>query len=144
MKKNLSVAFLCLSLCFPLLGQKEYYSFPHKKEIYKKGWIDFNKNGKKDVYEDPTKTIDERIDDLLSQMNLDEKSCQLSTYYGYKKALKDSVPTDEWLVNVLKDGIANIDEHLNKEIADPNTLAKALAETQRFCRVYSFGNTCRF
>lgn len=96
------------------------------------------------MYEDPTKTIDERIDDLLSQMNLDEKSCQLSTYYGYKKALKDSVPTDEWLVNVLKDGIANIDEHLNKEIADPNTLAKALAETQRFCRVYSFGNTCRF
>ena len=137
MKKNLSVAFLCLSLCFPLLGQKEYYSFPHKKEIYKKGWIDFNKNGKKDVYEDPTKTIDERIDDLLSQMNLDEKSCQLSTYYGYKKALKDSVPTDEWLVNVLKDGIANIDEHLNKEIADPNTLAKALAETQRFFVEYT-------
>ena len=33
--------------------------------IYKKGWIDFNKNGVKDVYEDPTRSVDERVEDLL-------------------------------------------------------------------------------
>lgn len=28
--------------------------------IYHKGWVDFNKNGVKDVYEDPTADIDAR------------------------------------------------------------------------------------
>lgn len=70
-------------------------------------------------------------------MNLDEKTCQLATYYGYKKALEDSVPTAAWKTNILKDGIANVDEHLNKEIGDPNTLATALAETQRFFVEYT-------
>ena len=128
--------------CVLLLSTSAGYArpqhpFPHKKEIYKKGWIDFNKNGKKDIYEDPTQDIEKRIDDLLSQMNLDEKTCQLATYYGYRKALKDSVPTAEWKTNILKDGIANVDEHLNKEIGDPNTLATALAETQRFFVEYT-------
>lgn len=137
MKKNR----LLLIPAFLLLAQagyaKDKQPFPHKKEIYKKGWIDFNKNGKKDIYEDPKQPIEKRIDDLLSQMNLEEKSCQLSTYYGYRKALKDSVPTAAWKTNVLKDGIANIDEHLNKEIADPGMLATALAETQRFFVEYT-------
>ena len=48
---------------------------PVKTEMYKKGWIDFNKNGIKDIYEDPTAPIDARIEDLLSQMNLNEKTC---------------------------------------------------------------------
>ena len=42
---------------------------PVKKEIYHKGWIDFNKNGVKDVYEDPSAPIDARIDDLLGNGN---------------------------------------------------------------------------
>ena len=41
---------------------------PVKSEMYKKGWIDFNKNGVKDVYEDPNASLDARIEDLLSQM----------------------------------------------------------------------------
>ncbi len=61
----------------------------------------------------------------------------MATFYGYKKALKDSVPTQEWLKSILKDGIANIDEHLNKEIDDHNTLAQALSETQRFFVEYT-------
>lgn len=44
-----------------------------KNKIYHKGWIDYNKNGKKDVYEDPTAGIDERIDDLISQMTLERR-----------------------------------------------------------------------
>ena len=31
--------------------------------IYKKGWIDFNKNGVKDVYEDPSAPLDARVHD---------------------------------------------------------------------------------
>ena len=35
--------------------------------IYRKGWIDFNKNGVKDVYEDPSAEIEKRVADLLGQ-----------------------------------------------------------------------------
>jgi beta-glucosidase len=36
-------------------------------------FLDRNENGKLDVYEDNRKTTDERVEDLLSQMTLDEK-----------------------------------------------------------------------
>ena len=50
--KRLTVMLLCAGMCFPALARKIQDPFPHKKEIYKKGWIDFNKNGKKDIYEE--------------------------------------------------------------------------------------------
>ena len=86
---------------------------PVKKEIYHKGWIDFNKNGVKDVYEDPSAPLDSRIEDLLSQMTMEEKTCQMVTLYGYKRVLKDDLPTPEWKTSLWKDGIGAIDEHLN-------------------------------
>ena len=84
-----------------------------QKSIYHKGWIDFNKNGKMDVFEDPSQPIPKRIADLLSQMTVDEKTCQLATLYGYKRVLKEEMPADSWKNEVWKDGIANIDEELN-------------------------------
>jgi beta-glucosidase len=84
-----------------------------KKGIYHDGWTDFNKNGRKDVYEDPKAEIDRRVEDLLSQMTLEEKTCQTATLYGYNRVLKDELPTPEWKKKIWKDGIANIDEHLN-------------------------------
>jgi len=84
-----------------------------KGTIYHTGWIDFNKNGKKDVYEDPAATHEKRIDDLLSQMNLNEKTCQLCTLYGYQRVLRDEVPKTKWKREVWKDGIGNIDEQFN-------------------------------
>lgn len=81
--------------------------------IYKKGWIDFNKNGIKDIYEDPSAPIDARVKDLLSQMSLDEKTCQMATLYGSGRVLKDSLPTANWKNEIRKDGIANIDEQAN-------------------------------
>ncbi|WP_294587092.1 glycoside hydrolase family 3 N-terminal domain-containing protein [uncultured Bacteroides sp.] len=81
--------------------------------IYKKGWIDFNKNGIKDIYEDPSAPIDARVKDLLSQMSLDEKTCQMATLYGSGRVLKDSLPTANWKNEIWKDGIANIDEQAN-------------------------------
>lgn len=35
-------------------------SFAQTNGIYKKGWIDFNKNGKKDLYEDPAQPVEKR------------------------------------------------------------------------------------
>lgn len=81
--------------------------------IYHKGWIDFNKNGVKDVYEDPSQSLDARVNNLVSLMTIDEKSCQLATLYGYGRVLRDSLPTSEWKNEIWKDGIANIDEQLN-------------------------------
>ena len=81
--------------------------------IYKKGWIDFNKNGIKDIYEDPSAPIDARVKDLLSQMSLEEKTCQMATLYGSGRVLKDSLPTANWKNEIWKDGIANIDEQAN-------------------------------
>ena len=86
---------------------------PVKSEMYRKGWIDFNKNGVKDVYEDPSAPLEARIENLLQQMTLDEKTCQIVTLYGYKRVLKDDLPTPEWKELLWKDGIGAIDEHLN-------------------------------
>ena len=81
--------------------------------IYKKGWIDFNKNGEKDVYEDPSAPLEARVADILSQMTLEEKTCQMATLYGSGRVLKDSLPTEAWSTEIWKDGIANIDEQAN-------------------------------
>src|SRR2546426_5708625 len=46
-------------------------------------------------------------------MTVEEKTCQTATLYGFNRVLKDELPTPEWKKRVWKDGIANIDEHLN-------------------------------
>lgn len=86
---------------------------PGKNPIYHKGWIDFNKNGRMDVYENPSARIEDRIEDLLSQMTLEEKTCQMVTLYGYQRVLKDDLPKPEWKEQIWKDGVGAIDEHLN-------------------------------
>lgn len=115
--KKLLLTSLFLGSCALLPAQKttripDVYK-PVRTEMYKKGWIDFNKNGVKDIYEDPTAPIDARIEDLLSRMTLEEKTCQMVTLYGYKRVLKDDLPTPEWKSLLWKDGIGAIDEHLN-------------------------------
>ena len=87
---------------------------------YHDGWVDRNKNGEKDPYEDPDLEIDKRIADLLDRMTLDEKTAQMGTIYGHKRILKDTHPTEKWKKRVWKDGIGNIDEHANgvREVMD--------------------------
>ncbi len=101
-----------LPLLLPLLLTVQII-FAQQKNIYHKGWVDFNKNGKMDVFEDPSQPINKRIADLLSQMTVEEKTCQLATLYGYKRVLKEEMPAESWKNEVWKDGIANIDEELN-------------------------------
>src|SRR6185503_8005306 len=52
---------------------------------------DLNKNGRMDVYENSNAAIDARVEDLLSQMTLEEKTCQTATLYGYKRVLQDEL-----------------------------------------------------
>lgn len=83
------------------------------KGIYHKDWIDFNKNNKKDIFEDKTQPVEQRVADLLSQMTLNEKTVQLATAYGYGRYMKEPMPVESWKDEIWKDGIANIDEQHN-------------------------------
>lgn len=104
-KHTLSVAITFL-FCTPISG-----GIPDG--IYHKGWIDFNKNGKMDLYENPKAPLEDRVQDLLSQMTLEEKTCQMATLYGSGRVLKDALPQNNWKTEAWKDGIGNIDEEHN-------------------------------
>lgn len=101
---------ICLLLACSALSLT---SLQAKDTIYHKGWTDFNKNGVKDVYEDPSAPLEQRVEDLLQQMNTNEKTCQMATLYGSGRVLKDALPTDGWKNEIWKDGIGNIDEEHN-------------------------------
>jgi beta-glucosidase len=88
------------------------FAFREKPTSFDRPWIDFNKNGKLDIYEDKTQPTAKRVADLLKRMTIAEKTCQLTTLYGYGAFLKDRQPTSSWKDSVWKDGIANIDEQL--------------------------------
>jgi beta-glucosidase len=111
-----------------------------RKAIYHDGWSDLNNNGKMDVYEDARASLEKRVENLLAQMTLAEKTCQTATLYGYNRVLKDELPTPEWKNQIWKDGIANIDEHLNgwgpgSKSVYANDIQKhvwAMNEVQRF------------
>jgi len=94
-------------------GSETLKSNKKKKTIYHDGWIDFNKNGKKDIYEDTSAKTADRVEDLLQQMTMEEKTMQMVTLYGYGRVAKDQLPAPEWKNAIWKDGLANIDEHCN-------------------------------
>jgi beta-glucosidase len=120
-KRNVGVILLSIILLTwfnPSLPAQEQSG--SRKSLYHSGWIDLNKNGRMDVYENSKAPINLRVEDLLRQMNLDEKTCQTATLYGVGRGrtgmelpMKDELPTPEWKQLLWKDGIANIDEHLN-------------------------------
>ena len=92
--KKLPVAILLFAAAVSATVSAAQKTTP--KTIYHKGWIDFNKNGRMDPFEDPSRSLDERVEDLLGRMTLEEKSCQLATLYGYGRVLRDSLPTAGW------------------------------------------------
>lgn len=108
MKKQTGILLLLLLGWNPIASEAS-----PKNGIYHKEWIDFNKNGKMDIYENPKAPIEARVQDLLQQMTLEEKTCQMATLYGSGRVLKDALPQDSWKTEVWKDGIGNIDEEHN-------------------------------
>jgi beta-glucosidase len=81
--------------------------------VYRDGWIDHNRNGVMDPYENPKLENEQRITDLIARMTIEEKTMQLVTLYGFNRVLKDPLPTAAWKNSPWKDGIANIDEQCN-------------------------------
>lgn len=65
----------------PSSNKTGFYLPPSTKqqEIYHENWIDFNKNGVMDPYENPELPIEKRVNDLLSRMTLEEKVAQLQS-----------------------------------------------------------------
>ena len=115
MNKRIVQIFVFLLIFLMGTGMKK------KESIYKEGWIDFNKNGVKDVFEDPDQKTEARVNNLLSLMNVEEKTCQMATLYGFARVLEDELPNEKWKQRVWKDGIGNIDEHLNTIQGRKNT-----------------------
>jgi len=129
------------------VGSPEQAIFIRTQEspaIYHEGWIDLNKNGTRDPYEDHTLEVEDRITDLLSRMTVDEKIAQLVTLYGFPRVAKDELPIPAWQTAMWKNGIGNIDEHMNgntgwnRDLANPeydfpySLHARAINEVQRW------------
>lgn len=91
MIRQLTTITLLLAIGLPVVEAAKP-SGTKQAPIYHTGWIDLNKNGRMDIYEDPSAPVDARIADLLSQMSVEEKTCQLATLYGYKRVLADALP----------------------------------------------------
>ena len=58
-------------------------------------------------YKDPTKLIDDRIKDLISRMNLEEKVAQLGSKYSNELINSEGLAQDK-LERYLKNGIGQI------------------------------------
>ena len=101
MYKSRRTVLVALALMLALLSGQH----AEAQRIYHKGWIDFNKNGHMDVYEDSRAPIDARVADLLQQMTIEEKTCQLATLYGSGRVLADALPTEGGKNEGWKDGI---------------------------------------
>jgi beta-glucosidase len=86
---------------------------PLRAELYHAGWVDLNKNGTRDPYEDAALEVEARLTDVLERMTMAEKTAQMVTLYGFPRVLKEELPTPAWKTNVWRDGIGNIDEHAN-------------------------------
>jgi len=60
----------------PVLSSGGGFRIQHP-EMYHRGWVDLNKNGTKDAYEDPAQPVEVRVDDLLRRMTREERIGQL-------------------------------------------------------------------
>jgi beta-glucosidase len=152
---NRKIMLLCFLPIF-LISLCSYGKNSHfiKGEVYRKGWIDFNKNGKMDVFENPKAKLEDRIEDLLNQMTLEEKTAQMATLYGSGRVLEDSLPNAAWKNEIWKDGIGNIDEEHNglgtfkgrfsypfsKHVATLNTIQRWFVEETRLGIPVDFTN----
>lgn len=119
-------------------------SAPSSPAIYRDGWIDLNKNGQLDPYENPALSVDARIDDLLARMTLEEKTAQMTTLYGFPRVLKDELPTPNWDSAFWKDGIGNIDEHLNGNTGWDNNLSDPVHDLPHSLHVQAINEVRRW
>ena len=77
--KKLIIAWLVAGTLATLaLGEKADLQSPvvaagggyriQRPEMYHRGWVDLNRNGLQDAYEDPAQPVEARVEDLLKRM----------------------------------------------------------------------------
>lgn len=101
---------------------------------------DFNKNGKLDVYEDYRKPIEQRVQDLLSKMTIEEKMAQLkSPWEGKAKMFTDNKFDSDKAMKAFPNGLGEILSFSHGSyVLDPSKtpnaeqVAMLANETQRF------------
>lgn len=125
-KTNLLLGSLLLAGCSQLFaplyatGKQQ----PASKKIYHKGWVDFNKNGKMDIYENPSEPMEKRVEDLLSQMTLEEKIAELNLlpYYESQDSLIRAKIRAGKIGALLKANGAALNHSLQKEAVETHRL----------------------
>jgi beta-glucosidase len=74
---------------------------------------DLNKNGKMDVYEDVSQPVEKRVQDLLKQMDIEEKAGMM--FYSPARVNADGTiedkPAKDFISTMLPVGITEIDKH---------------------------------
>lgn len=85
-----------------------------------------------EIYKDSTKTVAERVEDLLSKMTLEEKAAQLC---GNLPAsfMHDGKVDAEMLKETFPNGIGRITQYSLTGLCDPATIAKATNALQHYC-----------
>ncbi|MFY0653999.1 MAG: glycoside hydrolase family 3 C-terminal domain-containing protein [Cyclobacteriaceae bacterium] len=94
-------------------------------------YIDANKNGKMDIYENPSADIEERITDLISQMNLDEKIAQVRSLANLQldnQKGNNSVTTD--IYKQIEHGLGQLSR--SGETLVPEQTVKKLNQLQKY------------
>jgi beta-glucosidase len=83
-------------------------------------------------YQDPARTIAERVDNLLSLMTLEEKIAQLGSVWIYEVQNDDQTLSGIKLIDRLGQGIGQITRLAGGSVMDPVTVAEAANGIQRF------------
>jgi beta-glucosidase len=83
------------------------------------------------IYQDPTQPITNRVQDLLSQMTLDEKIAQIGSAWIYE-LLSGQMLNQEKLRNRLAQGIGQITRLAGASSLDPTGCAELANELQRY------------
>ena len=69
-------------------------------------YVDANKNGKMDIYENPKANIEDRVEDLLKRMTLEEKIAQMEAVSKIQIDEKGNLPEEK--TNEIKNGIGQL------------------------------------
>jgi beta-glucosidase len=85
-----------------------------------------------EIYRDPSRSIDDRVADLLSRMTLDEKMAQIQSVWGYELMKNRERFAPEKARKLLKFGIGQVTRPAGGTDFEPYPVAKFVNEVQRF------------
>lgn len=110
---------------------------------------DLNHNGLQDIYEDPTASLEDRVENLLSQMTLEEKAGMM--FINGVSVSKDSKPDGNVGLEGHAANMPNVVENMNSRKmthfniwdmpTDPNIFAKWYNNTQLIAEKNKIGHS---